>query len=348
LSEGAPPKPPPLPSRARRRGDPALTDAQKTELAFAALGLMNEQIQARIVHYRADLATSPELDAVTAQVVAQLRIMQAKAVSRGEGTLAPPEIEALQIKTLSGLLGRLFTPGSEFVARVLAPVGRRVAKLFFESELHERSKGDKGKQIHVPEQGVYYVLKRYDRRLRAELEGFGYEHAELQRDTLLLLSKIQNDLKVAFLSRRSPELTSVMSIYTSVLTEFLEEHLPPRIEDMASHTIRSAKTAHHPGSLPYKIRAESFPEFRREWERTFVEQMVYFSGDALLSEIERTGSAFREETVKFFTDPQMFGDACGVLCEEVYEFLCLEGFVDLPLDFRVARERLTAPGPSVR
>jgi hypothetical protein len=339
LTDAPRPKPPPLPSRGRRRGDPALTDSQKTELAFAALGLMNEQIQARIVHYRADLATSPELDAVTAQVVAQLRIMQSKAVSRGEASLSAADTEARQIQTLSSLLGRLFAPGSEFVARVLTPVGRRVARLFFESELHERSKGDKDKLIHMPEQGVYYVLQRYERRLRAEIEGFGYEPAEVQRDTLLLLTKIQNDLKVAFLSRRSPELTSVMSIYTSVLTEFLEEHLPPRLEDMAAHTIRAAKTAHHPGSLPYKIRAESFPEFRREWERGFVEQMVFFCGDALLSEIERTGSNFREETVKFFTDPHMFSDACDVLCEEMYEFLCLEGFVDLPLDFRVARDR---------
>lgn len=339
MTDALRPKPPPLPSRARRRGEPALSDDQKTELAFAALGLMNEQIQARIVHYRADLATSPELDAVTAQVVAQLRLMQSKVVSRGEPALPAPEVEARQIQTLTALLARLFSPGSEFVARVLSPVGRRVAKLFFESELHERSKGDRGKLIHVPEQGVYYVLQRYERRLRAELEGFSYEPPGVERETLLLLTKLQNDLKVAFLSRRSPELASVMAIYTSVLTEFLEEHLPPRLEDMAAHTVRAAKTAHHPGSLPYKLPAESFPEFRREWERAFVEQMVFFCGDALLSEIERSGSLFREETVKFFTDPHVFSDACHVLCEEMYEFLCLEGFVDLPLDFRVARNR---------
>ena len=53
---------------------------------------------------------------------------------------------------------------------MLKPVGRCVAKLFFESELHEKTKGDKDKVIHHAEQAVYYVLSRYRNRIRAELE----------------------------------------------------------------------------------------------------------------------------------------------------------------------------------
>ena len=340
MSDAGRPKPPPLPTRAGR-AEPTLSETKKTELAFTALGLMNEQLQARIVHYKAELETSPELDAVTAQVVAQLRLMQSKAGS-AETRLDPAELETRQIASFRGLLARLFSAESPFFGRVVTPVGRRVAKLFFESELHERTKGDnKGKTIHLAEQGIFYVLKRYERRLLAELEGFEYVTADVQHTTVELLKKIQHDLKVTFLSRRSPELTGVMGIYTTVLSEFLQSHLPPRIDEMAELTILAARTAHHPDSLAYKIRAEFFPEFRREWERLFVEQMVFFCGDALLSEIERSGGEFREETVKFFTDPHMFSEACEVLCEEIYEFLCLEGFIDLPLDFRVARERGT-------
>jgi hypothetical protein len=339
LSDPPRPKPPPLPARARRAPSKALSDSEKSELALNAFGLMNEQLQARIVHYRADLATSPELDAVTAQVVAQLKLMQSKLGVRADARPSLDELERRQASTLHTLLARLLSPDSQFAPRVLAPVGRRVARLFFESELHERTKGDKGRTIHIPEQGVYYVLQRFGRRISAELEGFEYASEEVKAASFALFSKIQHDLKVAFLSRRSPELNSVMSIYSSVLTEFLQEHLPPRLEQMASSTVRAARTAHHPNSMAYKLPAEVFPEFRREWERAFVEQMVFFCGDALLSEIERTGGDFREETVKFFTDPHMFSDASEVLCEEIYEFLCLEGFVDLPLEFRGARER---------
>ena len=54
-----------------------MSDGQKEALAIQALGLLNEQVQARIVHYKGELETSPELDAITAQVVAQLKAMQA-------------------------------------------------------------------------------------------------------------------------------------------------------------------------------------------------------------------------------------------------------------------------------
>src|SRR6185369_15947032 len=73
-----PPLPPPVPPR--RGPSPAaraLSDGQKEALAIQALGLLNEQVQARIVHYKSELQTSPELDAITAQVVAQLKAMQA-------------------------------------------------------------------------------------------------------------------------------------------------------------------------------------------------------------------------------------------------------------------------------
>lgn len=315
-----------------------MTESQKQALAFKALGLLEEQVQARIVHYKAELETSPELDAVTAQVVAQLKAMQTALSSDDEARLPAEVAEQKQTDTMTHLLQRLLDPArhSGFATQSLKTVGRRVAKLFFESELHEKTKGDKEKTIHHPEQGVHYVLQRYKNRLRAELEGFEFASPEIQQQSLELMAKIERDLQVQFLSRRSPELNRVMHIFSGVLMDFLGQHLPPRVGAMARNTIRAAKTAHQPNSVPYKVLVDRFPDFRAEWERQLVEQMVFFCGDQLMARLTEDDGDFREETVKFFTDPHIFSETCQVLCEGIYDFLCNEGFLDLPMDWRVS------------
>jgi hypothetical protein len=313
-----------------------MSDGQKEALAIQALGLLNEQVQARIVHYKGELETSPELDAITAQVVAQLKAMQAAVAGDAGAQKSPEEMEEAQTRTLSGLLKRFFADQSQFATRILKPIGRKIAKLFFESELHEKSKGDKDKIIHHAEQGVYYVLSRYKNRLRAELEGFEFQSAEVREATLELLAKSERDLQVAFLSRRSPELNRVMTIYTAVLGDFLLKHLPPRLEQMGKVTIRVCKSARRPNSVSYKVLVDAFGDFRAEWERLFMQQMVFFCGDELIERLTAGNEAFQEETVKFFTDPHVFSETCEVVCEQLYDFLCLEGFLDLPVDWRVS------------
>jgi hypothetical protein len=341
VTEAAPPKPPIVPPPAPSRRAPpvparSMSDGQKEALAIQALGLLNEQVQARIVHYKAELETSPELDAITAQVVAQLKAMQA-AVSADAGVKkTPEEMEEQQTRVLGSLLMRFFSGQTQFATRILKPIGKKIAKLFFESELHEKSKGDKDKVIHHAEQGVFYVLSRYKNRLRAELEGFEFQSPEVRQATLELLAKSERDLQVAFLSRRSPELNRVMTIYTAVLGDFLQKHLPPRLEQMGKVTIRVCKSARRPGSVGYKVLADSFADFRAEWERLFMQQMVFFCGDELLERLTQTSEAFQGETVKFFTDPHVFSETCAVVCEHLYDFLCLEGFLDLPVDWRVS------------
>jgi hypothetical protein len=347
VTDAAPPKkppppkpmgrPPPLP--AQRPPAPSMTDREKQVLTFQALGLLNEQVQARIVHYKGDLETSPELDAITAEVVAQIKAMQS-ALGPAPASRAPPdEVEEQQGRTLGRLLTRLFAPEGNFATQNLKTIGRRIAKLFFESELHEKTKGDKDKVIHHAEQGVFYVLQRYRNRLRAEIEGFEYETPELRKSTLDLLAKIERDMQVQFLSRRSPELNRVMTIYSNVLMEFWQQHLPPRVEQMARITIRSAKTGHHGHSVAYKVLADQFPEFRTHWERIFMEQMVNYCGDELVGRLNASEEQFRDETTRFFTDPHIFSDTCEVVCDAIYDFLCLEGFLDLPVDWRVKLAR---------
>jgi hypothetical protein len=313
-----------------------MSEGQKEALAIQALGLLNEQVQARIVHYKSELETSPELDAITAQVVAQLKAMQAAVAGDAGVHKSPEEMEEQQMRALAALLTRFFSAQAQFATRILKPIGRKIAKLFFESELHEKSKGDKERTILHPEQGVYYVLSRYKNRLRAELEGFDYASSEIREATLELLAKTERDLQVAFLSRRSPELNRVMTIYTSVLSEFLQKYLPPRLEQMAKVTVRVSKTARRPSSVSYKVQADAFADFRAEWERLFMQQMVFFCGDELLEKLTQGSEDFQEATVKFFTDPHVFSETCEVVCEQLYDFLCLEGFLDLPVDWRVS------------
>jgi hypothetical protein len=119
-----------------------MTQGDKDALTLRALGLLNEQVQARIVHYRGDLETSPELDAITAQVVSQLKDMQAAFSGRGRPSEAPDVMEARHAGTLTQLLGRVCSDGDRgnLITQNLKPIGRRVAKLFFESELHEKTK----------------------------------------------------------------------------------------------------------------------------------------------------------------------------------------------------------------
>lgn len=313
-----------------------MSEGQKHALTVQALGLLNEQVNARIIHYKGELETSPELDAVTAQVVAQLKAMQAS-VTHDTSKREPPElIEKQQIDTFARLLQQIFAErGSSFVTRNLKPIGKRIAKLFFESELHEKTKGDKEKVIRHPEQGVYYVLTRYSHRLRAELEGFEFSAPEIGEQTLALLAKVERDLQVGFLSRRSPELNRVMGVYTAVLTEFLQHHIPPRVQQMAKLTIRGAKTAERDNSVSYKIQANAFADFRAAWERLFMQQMVNYCGDELLARFSED-AGFHEETVKFFTDPHIFSETADEICAGLYDYLCLEGFLDVPVDWRVS------------
>lgn len=312
-----------------------MSEGQKEALAIQALGLLNEQVQARIVHYKSELQTSPELDAITAQVVAQLKALQAAAAGDAGARQSPEQMEEQQTRVLAQLLPRFFA-GQQFATRILKPTGKRIAKLFFESELHQKTKADKDKVIHHAEQGVFYVLARYKNRLRAELDGFEYQSPEVRAATLELLGKYERDLQVAFLSRRSPELSRVMTIYTSVLADFFQKYLPPRLEQMGKVTIRVSKAARRPSSVGYKVLVDAFGDFRAEWERLFMQQMVFFCGDELLERLTQGGEEFQEATVKFFTDPHVFSETCAVVCENLYDFLCLEGFLDLPVDWRVS------------
>lgn len=311
-----------------------MTPEQKTALADIALELRNEQVEARIVHYKAEMETSPELDAITAQVVSELKQLQAKAaVARPADSEAV--IERSLTNALANLLARVYRKDepSLLVERKLKDVGRRLARLFFESQLHERIAAGqpKAKVIHHAEQGVLYVMTRYDHRLRAELECFEYADPEVRARSLELFAKLTKDLRTAFLARRSPELERLMNLFQQVLLAFFQQELPLQLQELAAHAVRDAGVAKRQ-TIAYKIAKEQFAAFRQAYEKDFMRRLVAYAEDALLPKLAE--GEFREETVQLFTDPRLFSDVCELLCDALYEFLYTEGFLDLPADWR--------------
>jgi hypothetical protein len=313
-----------------------MTEDEREELTLKALGLLREQVEARIVHYKAELETSPELDAVTAQVVNQIRQLQEAAAAERPVEKDPELIENAHIGMLHRLLHETLIADMSYPTRAIQPIGKRLAKLFFESELHAKTQEHRDKVIHLPEQGVYYVLKRYRHRLRTELDGFEYSSDDIKTMTFDLLTKIERDLQVAFLSRRSPELNRVMGVFTGVLTDFFQKHLPSRLEQMARLTIRKAQTAYQDNSVPYKIHADRFAAFRASWERVLMTQMIHFCGDEFIARVDQSDDSVRDDTITFFTNAHIYSETCEVICEGMYDRLCVEGFLDLPVDWRVS------------
>jgi hypothetical protein len=337
----SPPRPPPprrpLPPSARAGTAAALTEQQRRALSGEALGLLTEQLTARVVHYRADLETNSELDAITAQVVAQVRALQDVA-STGQQANRPVEvIEREQVESLSALLKRLLGQNgtSEFLTHWIGPVGKRVAKLFFESELHERTKGNKERIIQSSAQGLCYLLARYANRLHADLEGFEYADAEVREATLNRLDKLSAEYRTEFLSRRSPELNRIISAFSDVLTEFLAEGIGRNRDEFAQTVIRHSGSARLPGSVGYKIQRGAFAGFRTAWEKEWMERWVAFATERFVTRLNAEDEPFMEETVAFFTDPHLYSETSIVLCDASYDFLCQEGYLDLPLDWRV-------------
>jgi hypothetical protein len=319
-----------------------LSQASKDAITEMALGLLEEQVQARIVHYKADLETNPELDAITAQVVAQLKQMQDSAAVVEKPSDSRDAIRKSQEKILRGLLERVFRQDapSLLVEKKVKEILRKLARLFFQSELHEKTRGQDGatKVIQHGEQALYYLLVRYDNRLKNELGGFDFASDEVKDRSFALLAKFGKDMQDAFLSRRSSELKRIVGIFNGVLVDFFCKHLPSKTAALAHDVIEQAQRPEG-RAFSYKISAEGFPAFRAAFERRFMGILVSFAEDELVTRLADTAGQTRDETIKFITDPHIFSMICGELSEGLYELLCNEGFLDLPTDWRQAEQR---------
>lgn len=332
-------RPPPLPPVVNEDG--TMTTAAKLSLADLAMQLRDEQLEARVIHYKAELTTSPELDKITQQVIAELQHLQQVARSP---SLPPPttidraQLEIELIQNLKVMLSRLFRTDkvASVIERKVAEASKRFARLFFESELHEKLRGSTTeiKTMRFPEQALFHVLSRNENYLLRQLEAFDYVDDMTLVRAKELLSGIIRTNRDEFLGRTTPELNILVKYLNEVLFQFFTHELPPATGEIAWEVVREARLADARIRAGYKISADAFPPFRVAFERRFVVRLVSFAEDEMLKRVREIEGKFRQETIRFVADPQIFSDVCELVCDAVYDYLYNDGFLDLPADWR--------------
>jgi hypothetical protein len=336
-SSSMPPEGPhPVPSE-----DGFMDTGAKMSLADIALALRDEQLQAQVIHYRADLQTSPELDAITAQVIADLHMMQGAAV---RARSAPPrvfdkaQIEIELIETLKRMLGRLFRNDklASVVERKLTEISKRFARIFFESELHEKIRGgaSETKTMRFAEQALFHVLSRNEARILEQLDSFEFSSLTVREQAEERFLDIIKALRNDFLGRTTPELNALVKFLNDVLRLFFLRELPGMVGALAYEVVKEARLAETGASAGYKLPASAFKDFRTVFERRFLQRLVPFSEDEMLKRVRNGEVKFRAETLRFVADPQIFTDVCELVCNAIYDFLYNDGFLDLPADWR--------------
>ncbi|MEO8876987.1 MAG: hypothetical protein ABI461_15450, partial [Polyangiaceae bacterium] len=365
---GAPPPPPrrpppPLPPRARvlspplpssriPNGAPAVPSADgimstgaQLSLADIAMQLRDEQLEARVIHYKAELATNSELDAITAQVVAELQLLQktAAATIAAQPDASPADRAQMEIELIENLkqmLSRLFRPDqiSSIMKRKLGEISKRFARLFFESELHDKmhGEGDTTRTMRHPEQALYHLIARHEPELMKELDAFEYESPAVNAQSKEMLTAWTTELRNAFLGRNTPELNALVKMLNQVLTQFFVEELPPKHGELAWEIVREAQLASSKVRAGYKVSADAFPRFRKSFETRFLQRLVTFATEAMLERLRAKEGNFRSETIRFVADPHIYSDICELVCDAVYDYLYSEGFLDLPNDWKDA------------
>jgi hypothetical protein len=328
-----------------------MSTQNKMSLADIALALRDEQLEARVVHYKEELQTSPELDAITAHVVAQLKEMQAVAkhshtasgkmiAAAAQGSVDRAQLEIELIQGLKVMLRRLFRENqlASVIERKIAEVCKRFARIFFESELHDKIRGSSSelKVMRYPEQALFHVLSRLEATVLRDLSNFEYAKAETLERAKEAFASIIKELRNDFLGRTTPELNALVKMLNEVLRAFFTQELPPMVGELAWEVVKEARLADATSlGAGYKLSASAFPSFRVAFERRFLQRLVPFAEDEMLRRVREGQSMFRQETIRFVADPQIFSDVCELVCEAVYDFLYNDGFLDLPGDWRM-------------
>jgi hypothetical protein len=321
--------------------DGIMSTQAKLSLANIALALREEQVQARVVHYKAELQTSPELDAITAQVVAELRMLQDAVATATQKQATPDDRAQVEIELINNLkvgLRRLFPADklSNLVERKLGETSKRFARLFFESELHEKMVGgqQEAKQMRFPEQALFLALARAQADLEGALKSFEYASPGVREMAEERLAALIKELKHGFLGKTTPELNALLKMLNEVLVAFFTSELPPVSGELAWEVVREARLGETEIQAGYKVSVRAFPAFRQAFERRFLQRLVTYAEDELLKRTAAREDKFRIETIRFLAEPQIFTDVCELVCDAVYDSLYNDGFLDLPGDWR--------------
>lgn len=320
--------------------DGFMSTAAKMSLADIALALRDEQLAARVVHYKSELATSPELDAITAQVIQELQSLRAAKTHGQPAAVAQDraQLEIELIRSLKEMLSRTFRADklATVIERKLGEVSKRFARIFFQSELHEKlqGSGEELKVMRFPEQALFHTFARAEKAILADLDKLQYaspkvkEHAKEQ--FLATIKELRND----YLAKTTPELNMLVKYLNEVLSRFFTEEFPPMLGELSWEVVKEARLAEAESGAGYKISAATFPTFRRAFEKRFLMRLVPFTEDEMLKRVRDTMGQFRSETIRFVADPAIFSGLCEVVCEAVYDALYNDGFLDLPNDWR--------------
>lgn len=330
--------------------DGFMSTSAKMSLADIALQLRDEQLQAKVVHYKAELETSPELDAVTAQVIAEIQGLQAAARKAAPASRPPPSSDRAQleielIQSLKTMLARIFRKDrlATTIQRNLGEVAKRFARVFFESELHEkiRGQGAEARAMRYAEQALFHAFAKTEEQTLAALRSYAYASPKVYEQARRRYQDYVKELRNAFLARTTPELNVLVKYLNEVLTLFFTQELPPMLGELSWEVVTDARLAEARTGATYKISASAFATFRQAFERRFLQRLVPFVEDEMLKRVRAGEQQFRSETIQLVADPHIFSDVCEVVCDAIYDMLYNDGFLDLPNDWR---RRLSTTG----
>jgi len=321
--------PPPLPRKPRSDATGQLvTTKAKMDVVHVATRLREEQIRARVVFYNGDQQTNKELDAITEQVVAELRALQSSQMTASTQDKAGIEIELIQ--ALRGLLEKLFSGRREtFVRSKIEQVQRRVTTLFFNSILGGRD-DDTARVMQSQEHALYTALKRHEARIIADLEAMTYANPEDKTEAIDVLRQQTRQLSLSFLSRTQPQLEKLLQVYCDVLAHFLFQELVASLGEFSWEIIKESRVAH--GQLyGYKLAQEQFAAFRRVFDAKFLEKLVVSMQEPV---VDRLAGEVSDDALRFAADPALYVEVCTVICNSIYDYLHGEGFLDLPVQWK--------------
>jgi hypothetical protein len=334
-----PPPPPPKSKPPPLFKEPTSATRAKLDVAGAALLLRDEQVRAKVLYYGADQRTNAELDKITEAVVAELKALARAGEEQRKSLVPDVEIELMQ--TLRTLLEKLFSPKRRnFVERKIRDIQRRITQLFFNSELYAQLAKDAGEVPAAawPEQALYYSIKRHEAALVEELRAMPVENESVRERAIDRLNVFTRQLCTDFLSRSTPELERLLTIYREVLSEFFFQEFGQKLGELCWEVVRESRIAHG-HRLGYKIAEDKFPAFRAAFDKHFLEGLVLHVQDPITKRATSGDSQFREATLRFVADPHIHSEICEAINDAVYDYLQGEGFLDLPTDWRRVLQR---------
>jgi hypothetical protein len=314
---------------------PKATQA-RLELAENVLRLRDEQLKARVIYFEPQIKTNAELDAITAQVVAELQSLQAAQLA-SSAPADPAEVEIALMKELRELLEKMVSARREaFLRHKIELIQRKITNLFFTSEVYANpSVAQSAKTVFAyPDEALFHVLHHNESLMVDELRNLNYRNEQVMTEAIERLQRFSKMLVSETLARSRPELERLLMVYRDVLLVFLMRDFRESLGEFAWEVIRESRVAQG-ATLAYKIQESSFPEFRKVFERKFLDNMLSYMQAPLAAHLSNEGAdAFRPETLQFAADARIYAEICAVWCNAIYAYLHGEGWLDLPVQWQ--------------